>query len=323
MLKSRSYKQITLIALLALTALVACAFAFVPHAKADSSERADGEGDTSLEISSTSELPGKKVGMLNGGIFDQLLTNNLDGVSQDDIMYFNSNAETAGALITGKIDAMITDLPIVLLAVNKQNGIGIVPGYIVEDHYAYVLPKNSALTAKFNERLAAYKQDGTIERLKEKWTSADESAKTMPAQGWDAPNGTLVVATSIDNDPINYMAGDRACGMCIELLELIAKDLGYSVEYQNTNTGSLIAEIQSNKADVAAYSFSITEERKNLPRAQLELGNRPARLRLPGNDVVAHHVLRAAVFGAAHLVQPAACRRGADNAPPAAHSAQA
>jgi len=219
---------------------------------ADSSGAAEGGSDATLEITSVSELAGKKAGMLNGGIFDLLLANNVEGVSQDDFMYFNSNAETVGSLITGKIDAMITDLPIAQLAVNKQSGIGIVPGYIVEDHYGYVLPKNSPLTAKFNERLAAYREDGTIERLKEEWTGADDSAKTMPEQGWDASNGELVVTTTVDNDPVNYMVGDRASGMCIELLELIAKDLGYSVRYQFTNSGSIIAEIESGKADIAA-----------------------------------------------------------------------
>jgi len=252
-------------------ALLVVTLAFAPQAMAAQDGGTSTADDTSpaenaptLEITSIDQLSGKRLGMLSGAAFDTLLMNNIGGITQDNILYFNSNAETVGALLANKVDAMVTDLPIAQLAVNKNEGIGMIPEYVVEDHYAYVLQKNSSLTDKINERLKAYKEDGTIERLKEKWMGADDSAKTMPAQDWDAPNGKLIVATSPDNEPINYVDGDRPCGLCIELLELIARDLGYSVEYENTNMGSLIAEIQSGKADIAAYSFSITEERKKM-----------------------------------------------------------
>ena len=97
-----------------------------------------------FEISSISELPGKKVGMVNGTIFDILLANNVDGISQDDIMCYDSNAEVVGALVTGKVDAMTTDLHIAQLAVSKQSGIGIVPGSVVEACIVIRLEINAA-----------------------------------------------------------------------------------------------------------------------------------------------------------------------------------
>ena len=63
-------------------------------------------------------LKGKKLGMLNGVIFDQLLMSNREGFSQEDMSYYNSNAETIGALQAKKVDAMITDQSIAELAVN-------------------------------------------------------------------------------------------------------------------------------------------------------------------------------------------------------------
>ena len=266
------HKKAAALALFALFALAALlAFALSPTAEAMAESPGDATGEatekgsgTALEISSLDELAGKKIGMVSGVHFDVLIVENVKGVSQNDISYFNSNAELVGALRAGKIDAMIVDSPIAQLAVNKNEGIGIVPQYVVEDHYGYVLEKGAPLTAKFNERLKAYRDDGTIERLKEKWTGSDESAKTMPEPGWDAPNGTLVVATTIDNEPMNYLADNRMKGMSIEMLELVARDLGYGVEYRNTNVASLIAEVQSGKAAIVADSFSITEERKRM-----------------------------------------------------------
>ena len=127
-----------------------------------------------------------------------------------------------------------------------------------------MLKKGSDLTPKLNERLKAYREDGTLDRLKEKWVDPDDSKKTMPDIPQNGPNGTLVVATSIDNEPINYLKEDRMYGMSIELIEMIARDLGYGIEYRTTNGNSLIAEVQSEKADIAANSTSITDERKKV-----------------------------------------------------------
>lgn len=223
---------------------------------------ATSENASNLEIQTLKDTVGKKIGMINGCAFDQLLLKNCEGMSQDDFYYYNSNAETLGALTARKIDVMVTDLPIAQLAVNKNDGIGIIPEPYVEDHYGYVLQKNSDLTDKINERLEVYRNDGTIDALKNKWMAADASGKTMPTQDWDAPNGTLKVATALDNEPMNYQINNEPAGMCIELLELIARDLGYRVEYTTTNSGSLIAEVQTGKSDVAASSCSITDERK-------------------------------------------------------------
>lgn len=259
-----------LLALLVSAALLVVALMPLPKALAESAgdtsatDESTAQDSSTLEIQTIDEIPGHKLGMLNGGAFDQLVMQTLDGISQNDIMYFNSNAEVVGALQARKIDVMVTDSPIAELAVSQNDGLGIIPEPIMEDHYGYVLEKNSPYTALLNERLVAYHEDGTIDRLKEKWTGPDDSAKTMPDQDWDTPNGTLIVATSFDNEPVNYAVDNRPCGLCVELLELMARDLGYGVEYRSTNSGSLIAEVQSGKADIAAYSFSITDERKQM-----------------------------------------------------------
>ena len=249
---------------LALALLLAAIPGFAQKAMADESADAANPKQVALEINSLNELAGKKIGMVSGVHFDVLLTETVAGISQQDINYFNSNPEMVGALKAGKIDAVICDSPIALLAVSKNDGIGILPEYVKDDRYGYVLKKGDPLTSEFNKRLKAYREDGTLERLKEKWTSADDSKKTMPDAGGDAPNGTLVVATTIDNEPVNYFKDNRMHGLSIELVEMIAHDLGYGVEYRTTGVSSLMAEVQAGKANVVADSFSITEERKKM-----------------------------------------------------------
>ena len=89
------------------------------EARAESASAASTAGNSpKLEYTTIGELKGKKLGMLNGVIFDQLLMSNREGFSQEDMSYYNSNAETIGALQAKKVDAMITDQPIAELAVN-------------------------------------------------------------------------------------------------------------------------------------------------------------------------------------------------------------
>ena len=237
----------------------------IPYAFAqDSSDKNDTHTAGKLEINTVDELSGKRIGVINGGIYDQLVMKRVSGVTEDNILYFNSNAEAVGALATGKVDAFVTDSPIAELAISKNEGLGMVPEPIMEDQYGFVLPKGSPHTEEFNGRLEAYAKDGTLEKLKSKWVGANDEEKTMPEEGWPDPNGTLVVATTTENEPVDYAVGDRICGLCIEILELAARDLGYSLEYVNTNTSSILAEVQSGKADIGAYSFSITDERKQM-----------------------------------------------------------
>ena len=264
MLAFQNRKGMLLVALVLLAVLVASVTGFAPKAMADASEDGANADGAELEFPSVAELAGKRIGVVNGSTFDKLVLENVKGVSQDDIYYFSNNPETIGALEAGKVDAIINDSPLAQLAVNKNDGIGLLPDYIVDDSYGYVLEKGSDLTPKINERLKVYREDGTIGRLREKWTDPDESKQTMSDIPRDGPNGTIVVATSVDNEPINYLKDDRMHGMCIELLEMIARDLGYGIEYRTTNGGSLIAEVQSGKADIAANSFSITDERKKM-----------------------------------------------------------
>ena len=159
---------------------------------------------------------------------------------------------------------MVTDLPVAQLAVNRNDGIGIIPELLAEDRYAFVLQKGSPLTAKVNERMTAYREDGTIEKLYQKWTGGGDAAKTLPAQDWPAPNGTLKVAAAADAEPMSYLEGNEVTGMCIELMYLIARDLGYHLQLGTNNAGSLVADIQTNKADIGASIFSVTEERKQM-----------------------------------------------------------
>ena len=65
-------------------------------------------------------------------------------------------------------------------------------------------------------------------------------------------------------EPSSYLIGKKPAGLAIEILQNIARELGYRLEYHPVSINALIAELQSGKADIAVSTLAITEERKRV-----------------------------------------------------------
>ena len=72
----------------------------------------------------------------------------------------------------------------------------------------------------------------------------------------------LVMVTNAEFPPYEYIEGQKIVGIDPEIIRIIADKLGYELEIQNMNFDSVIAAVQSGKADIAASGLTITEERK-------------------------------------------------------------
>lgn len=82
-------------------------FMLLPHAPGEATVRAAGKTSEKVpEISSVSELDGKKVGVFTGTIFDQLTE---QYIKDPQIVYFDSGADSIKALEIGKIDGFLLD----------------------------------------------------------------------------------------------------------------------------------------------------------------------------------------------------------------------
>ena len=109
------------------TLLVARGPVLLALAESGDEEAAASDDASTLEFTTVDEIIDKRLGIVSGAAFDTIMLDNYDELTQDDFLYFNSNAELIQALKTDKIDAMITDLPVAQLAVSKNGGIGIMP----------------------------------------------------------------------------------------------------------------------------------------------------------------------------------------------------
>lgn len=75
--------------------------------------------------------------------------------------------------------------------------------------------------------------------------------------------GKLVIATSPDFPPFESLSSDgKVEGIEIDVLEMICKELGVSLEIQQMDFDSVLPGVQANKYDMGVSGISVTEKRQ-------------------------------------------------------------
>lgn len=77
-----------------------------------------------------------------------------------------------------------------------------------------------------------------------------------------AEDDVLVMATNAEFPPYEYHEGDEIVGIDAEIAALIAEELGMTLEIEDMAFDSVLAAVQSGKADMAMAGITVTEERK-------------------------------------------------------------
>ena len=223
------------------------------------SEQGDGDSPEK-QYETLSDFAGARFASLNGGVYDKLLQEVI--ADAEDFSYYNSVPDIAAALKAGRVDAGVLDEPLAQLAAAKNDGLKIFEEPVVRDQYGYAFPKGSLLREQFNVVIAKFIEDGTIASLKEKWLGADESIKVLTEQDWPGNQGTIRYYYDGTHEPMTYLGSSgEPLGLEIDLMLLIARELDMKVEMTTCEFVSLIAALESGKADVVSGSMSITEER--------------------------------------------------------------
>lgn len=99
-----------------------------------------------------------------------------------DLQVFNSVDDVVAALQNGTIDAMVTDLPGAFYVRDAQLDDGVIVGQLDSaeggDEFAFVLPKDSGLTADVTAAVDALRENGTLDELAAEWI-ADQGAPVL------------------------------------------------------------------------------------------------------------------------------------------------
>ena len=93
---------------------------------------------------------------------------------EDHIARFNKGADAVQALITGKCNAVIIDNSPAETFVSQNKGLKILPTVYAEEDYGFELNKDAKeLYEEFNGALEELLEDGTVQKIIDKYISAD------------------------------------------------------------------------------------------------------------------------------------------------------
>ena len=214
-------------------------------------------------ITSVDDLEGKKIGVQLGTTGDIYASDIKDAT----IEQYNKGFEAVQALAQGKLDAVIIDDQVAkALAADNDKVKVLEEPFTVEDYAICVAKENNELLENMNKAIAEIKTNGTLDAILDKYIKQTEGAKgyESPANV-DRSKGTLVMATNAEFPPYEYHDGGKIVGVDAEFALAICDILGYELKIEDMAFDSIIAAVQSGKADFGAAGMTVTEDRlKNI-----------------------------------------------------------
>ena len=199
------------------------------------------------KIESADDLKDAKIGVQTGTTGDIYCS---DDFGDDHVERFNKGADAVQALVKGKI-------------VDANDGLKILETPYVEEDYAMCFKKgNTELEDKFNAAIKELKEDGTFDKIIGYYIDGTEDKGYESPADADHSNGKLVMATNAAFEPYEYYENDKIVGVDADFAKAIADKLGMELTINDMEFDSIIAAVDSGKADFGAAGMTVTDERK-------------------------------------------------------------
>ena len=98
----------------------------------------------------------------------------------------------------------------------------------------------------------------TSAAAKEESTAAESTA----AESKEAAGGKLVMATNAEFEPWEYKEGNDIVGIDADISKAICDKLGYELKIEDMSFETILASVNSGKADFGAAGMTVTPERE-------------------------------------------------------------
>jgi len=193
-----------------------------------------------------------------GSVYDGFATTNYP---QATVLQFDTQADLRLAVLTGKVDAGMTDEEPLLEVLRTNGDLAVLGDPLFTRPLGVGFRKgNTELRDAFNRFVAETKRNGVHADMVDRWLTRRDTR--MPAVSAPARNGTIVVGVSVGGLPYAAIQGGVFAGFDIEMVQRFASSIGREVRFSRMPFGALIAAIASGKVDMIAASIFITEERQ-------------------------------------------------------------
>lgn len=91
--------------------------------------------------------------------------------------------------------------------------------------------------------------------------AADTASDAEETEAADSTGGTLVMATNAEFPPYEYYEGGEIIGIDADIARAIAEDMGMELRIDDMKFDSIVAAVQSGKADFGAAGMTVIEDR--------------------------------------------------------------
>ncbi|MBO4380829.1 MAG: transporter substrate-binding domain-containing protein [Clostridia bacterium] len=149
-----------------------------------------------------------------------------------------------------------------LTACQKKDKVKVINYKLTNEEYAFCINRtDSAMLAQIDSFLIEIKSNGTLNKIVARYfgSSKPQGVKSAPSDSENA----LVVVTSADFPPFEYVEGDVYYGIDMEIAAAFAQKLGKKLVIKNVRFASVLNELQMGHANVAIAAISVVDARKN------------------------------------------------------------
>ncbi len=179
--------------------------------------------------------------------------------------HFNNYVDSTAALKAGKLDYAMMDYASALNFIKYNPGLKLASGFLTDEKYCIgINMKKPELAQKISAVLDQYLSDGTMDEIISHWIKEDGSDYTFVEVPKLADAPVLKAATVSSREPTAFMLNGGYSGMEIELIERIAYELGYKVEYMDMEFSAMVSAMGSGKADVCTAMYNTPERAEKI-----------------------------------------------------------
>ena len=210
-------------------------------------------------VHSADDLTGKTIAC-QLGTTGYIFAGDIEGATVEG---YNKGADAVQALVQGKADAVIIDSEPAKVFVSKNSSLTILDDPFAVEEYAIAYKKgNDELGSQIDEALTALKADGTLDAITAHWIGDEADYVSYTPDASVSRDGKIVMATNAEFPPYESKEGDQIVGIDADMMRAVCDKLGKELVIEDMAFDSIIAAVDSGKADVGVAGMTVTEERK-------------------------------------------------------------
>lgn len=224
-----------------------------------------GCGSTEKPMDTVSDFNrnGTVIAVADGYIFEEAAKRTFP---EAEIRVFSTRDDTYKALLSGAVDGVVDDEPIIRAAMRSVDEFQMAEGLVEASDYGFVFPKNEKgqlLASEMSAYLINQKESGDLAILDEKWFGSDTGNKqSEDASALPSVNGTVTIAFEDKTIPFAYFSAGRPVGYEVDLAIGFCREYGYGLIFQQTNFSDILTGTAAGTYDMGCSAITITDERQ-------------------------------------------------------------